>query len=419
MIEALAAAAEPGLVASAGPRYFGFVTGGALPAALAADWLTSAWDQNAGLHVDVARRRGGRGDRRRLGAELLGLPAGAGVGLVTRRADGQRHRARRRAPRGARRAPAGTSRRAGSPARRALRVIASDEAHATVFNALRLLGLGRDTRDARAGRRPGPDARRTRSRADARGAAAARRSSARRPATSTRARSTRSSEIVAACRAARRVVPRRRRVRALGRRRARPRAPRRRRRRRRLLGDRRAQVAQRALRLRARVRRRPGAAHRGDGAHRRLPHDRGRARAQRRRLGARGLAPGARVPALRGAARARPRAASPSSSSATARWRRGSPSGSRPRPGVEILNDVVLNQVLVRFGDDDAATDAVDRARPGRRHVLAGRHALARPRRDARSRSRAGRRPRTTPTAPPTRSRRRGARSVPLGSGRC
>src|SRR5689334_11736832 len=52
VIAELAAAADPGLVAEPGGRYFGFVIGGGVPASVAADVLTAAWDQNAGLYVE-------------------------------------------------------------------------------------------------------------------------------------------------------------------------------------------------------------------------------------------------------------------------------------------------------------------------------------------------------------------------------
>ena len=76
-------AGSPATVASNGPRYFGFVIGGALPAAQAASWLGAAWDQNAALPVmsPVAARL--NAVALRWINELLGLPAGTAGGFVT------------------------------------------------------------------------------------------------------------------------------------------------------------------------------------------------------------------------------------------------------------------------------------------------------------------------------------------------
>ena len=83
VIAELAVAVEPGLVASPGGRYFGFVIGGTTPAAIAADWLTSAWDQNAGLFVCCPSSAVVEEVAGAWLSELLGMPAGVGFGLVT------------------------------------------------------------------------------------------------------------------------------------------------------------------------------------------------------------------------------------------------------------------------------------------------------------------------------------------------
>jgi len=143
VIERLAAIADRGIMASSGPRFFGFVVGGTLPAALAADWLTSAWDQNAGLYVlapsaSVAEEVAAGWMR-----ELLGLPAAASVGFVTgcQQANFSGLAAARHAL--LERAGWDVENRGlyGAPE---IEVVVGEEAHVTVHTALQTLGLGRE-----------------------------------------------------------------------------------------------------------------------------------------------------------------------------------------------------------------------------------------------------------------------------------
>lgn len=141
VIEALVAAAEPGLVATTGPRYFGFVVGGALPAATCADLLAVGWDQPAFNSVTspaAAAVEQAVGDWLK---QLLRLPPMASFGLVTGAQGANtvalaaaRHRVL---------ADAGWDVEAeglcGAPT---IRVVASAERHATIDRSLRLLGIG-------------------------------------------------------------------------------------------------------------------------------------------------------------------------------------------------------------------------------------------------------------------------------------
>src|SRR5215831_4618222 len=83
VITLLDEAGSPATVASAGGRYFGFVTGGSLPAALAANWLAGAWDQNAALRVMSPVAAAIEEIAIEWIRDLLGLPRGCGAGFVT------------------------------------------------------------------------------------------------------------------------------------------------------------------------------------------------------------------------------------------------------------------------------------------------------------------------------------------------
>ncbi len=141
VLDELVAAAEPGVVAMGSGRYFGFVIGGALPAALAADWLTSAWDQNAGLYVGGPSASVVEEVTREWLVELLGLPADAAIGFVTgtQMAHVTGLAAARWHVLDAVGWDVGARGLTGAPR---VRVLVGDKRHVTVDRALRLLGLG-------------------------------------------------------------------------------------------------------------------------------------------------------------------------------------------------------------------------------------------------------------------------------------
>lgn len=141
VVETLAREAAPGLVRTNVGRYFGFVEGGVLPAALAADWLASTYDQNPGFHVLSPTAAALELVCSGWLLDLLGLPADASVGFTT----------------GAQMASvAGLAVGRGEVLRRAgwdveadglhgappVTVVVGEERHATIGRALRFLGLG-------------------------------------------------------------------------------------------------------------------------------------------------------------------------------------------------------------------------------------------------------------------------------------
>ena len=138
--EVLAVAAD-GIVATGSPRYFGFVIGGALPAAIAADWMATVWDQNAGLYAGGPAAAVLEATAGRWILDALDLPRASSFALVTgcqmahvTCLAAARHRIL--ADRGWDVELAGLS---GAPR---LRVLVGELSHVTVARALRLLGVG-------------------------------------------------------------------------------------------------------------------------------------------------------------------------------------------------------------------------------------------------------------------------------------
>src|SRR5271156_473799 len=133
---------SPATMASAGGRYFGFVIGGSLPAALAANWLAGAWDQNAAMQVMSPVAAKLEEIVLEWMVELLGLPSGSGAGFVT--GTTMANFSALAAARTALLVRAGWDIEEdglfGAPP---IHVVVGDEVHISVLKAISMLGLGR------------------------------------------------------------------------------------------------------------------------------------------------------------------------------------------------------------------------------------------------------------------------------------
>nr|PZN32999.1 MAG: aspartate aminotransferase family protein [Chloroflexota bacterium] len=133
---------SPATIAMAGPRFFGFVIGGALPVALAASWLATAWDQNSAFAAVTPGTAALEQAALRWLVEALGLPAGCGGGFVTGAT--MANFTALAAARHSLLARAGWDVEAeglfGAPP---ITVVVGDEVHPSLLKALGLLGFGR------------------------------------------------------------------------------------------------------------------------------------------------------------------------------------------------------------------------------------------------------------------------------------
>lgn len=144
VVDELAAKADPGLMAIGSGRFFGWVMGGTLPAGLAADWMVSGWDQNAGMRYSTPATAALEESAGRWLLELLHLPSTADVGFVTGAT--MSNFTCLAAARHAVLAKAGWDvERDGLTGAPKIHVLVGAERHDTVDLALRYLGLGQPT----------------------------------------------------------------------------------------------------------------------------------------------------------------------------------------------------------------------------------------------------------------------------------